>query len=86
MAGELKHGPLALIDKDLPVIMIATADTSLAKMHTVIDQLRCRDAKLIIICHKTDQFIQQLRGPNCHLIEVRILPASSPLGLSAARK
>lgn len=70
LAGELKHGPLALIDNDLPVIIIATADTSLNKMHTVVEQLRSRNANLIVICHKTDRIIQGFRGPDCFLIEV----------------
>jgi glucosamine 6-phosphate synthetase-like amidotransferase/phosphosugar isomerase protein len=47
LAGEMKHGPLALVDEHLPIIVIATRDSMHGKMHSVIQQLLARQAKLI---------------------------------------
>merc|ERR1712060_273908 len=46
LAGEMKHGPLALVDKDLPIIIIATKDDTYVQQESVIQQLRARDAQL----------------------------------------
>ena len=50
LAGELKHGPLALIDAALPAIVIATKDSMYSKMLSVIQQLKARGARLIVLC------------------------------------
>ena len=54
LAGELKHGPLALIDAHLPVIVIATQGSMYRKMLSVIQQLKARLARLIVICNEGD--------------------------------
>lgn len=79
LAGEMKHGPLALIDNALPVVVIATGDAHLAKMHIVIEQLRSRDSDLIVICHPNDAFLQSLRGPRVRLVEVSTTPRNCRL-------
>lgn len=48
LAGEMKHGPLALVDDTLPIIVIATKDPMHGKMHSVIQQLLARKANLIV--------------------------------------
>ncbi|KAK6633924.1 Glutamine--fructose-6-phosphate aminotransferase [isomerizing] 2 [Polyplax serrata] len=54
MAGELKHGPLALVDKAMPVIMIVTRDPVYVKCMNALQQVTARDGRPIIICEKDD--------------------------------
>ena len=44
LAGEMKHGPLALVDERLPVIVFATRDRMHGKMLSVVQQLLARCA------------------------------------------
>lgn len=71
LAGEMKHGPLALVDENMPIIVIATRDRMHAKMQSIIQQLRARNARLIIMCNENDSSIADLCSPRCHLIQVR---------------
>ena len=48
-AGELKHGPLALVDKNMPVIAIAPRDALLEKMKSNIQEVRARGGELFIL-------------------------------------
>ncbi|HSX20796.1 MAG TPA: glutamine--fructose-6-phosphate transaminase (isomerizing), partial [Gammaproteobacteria bacterium] len=54
-AGELKHGPLALVDKDMPVVVLAPNDNLLAKLKSNIQEVDSRGGKLIVITTKTTQ-------------------------------
>uniref|UniRef100_A0A1B6D431 glutamine--fructose-6-phosphate transaminase (isomerizing) n=1 Tax=Clastoptera arizonana TaxID=38151 RepID=A0A1B6D431_9HEMI len=54
MSGELKHGPLALIDKAMPVIMIVTRDPVYIKSMNALQQVTARDGRPIIICEEGD--------------------------------
>lgn len=47
-AGELKHGPLSLLDKDVVVIALAPSDVSLPKMISNIQECKARDAALVV--------------------------------------
>ncbi|AOA62062.1 Glutamine--fructose-6-phosphate aminotransferase [Komagataella phaffii CBS 7435] len=51
-AGELKHGVLALVDKDLPIIAIATKDSLLPKVQSAISQVTAREGRPIIIVNE----------------------------------
>jgi glucosamine--fructose-6-phosphate aminotransferase (isomerizing) len=62
LAGELKHGTLALIDPALPVIVLATKDSKYNKMVGVIQQLKARFAHLIVICTEGDTQVPALLG------------------------
>ena len=42
LAGEMKHGPLALVDETMPLVVVATRDGSYAKQESVVQQLRAR--------------------------------------------
>jgi glucosamine--fructose-6-phosphate aminotransferase (isomerizing) len=48
-AGELKHGPLALVDKDMPVIAVAPNDALLGKLVSNIEEVSARGGELIVI-------------------------------------
>ncbi|XP_030761505.1 glutamine--fructose-6-phosphate aminotransferase [isomerizing] 2-like isoform X1 [Sitophilus oryzae] len=54
MAGELKHGPLALIDNNMPVIMIITRDPVYVKCINALQQVKSREGDPILICEEGD--------------------------------
>ncbi|XP_029439585.1 glutamine--fructose-6-phosphate aminotransferase [isomerizing] 2 isoform X2 [Rhinatrema bivittatum] len=55
LAGELKHGPLALVDKQMPVIMIIMKDPCFTKCQNALQQVTARQGRPIILCTKDDQ-------------------------------
>ena len=74
LAGEMKHGPLALVDEHLPIIVIATRDRMYAKMLSVVQQLLARGARLTIVCNAGDTEIRDTcTKRQCRLIEVLLL-------------
>lgn len=71
LAGEMKHGPLALVDETLPIIVIATGDKMYAKMHSVVQQLLARNAQLLVICDEHDAAMDSwAQSSNVSLIQV----------------
>jgi len=60
LAGELKHGPLALVDNNMPVIMIVTRDPVYVKCMNALQQVTAREGRPIIICEKGDTETQGL--------------------------
>uniref|UniRef100_A0A8C4T6A6 glutamine--fructose-6-phosphate transaminase (isomerizing) n=1 Tax=Erpetoichthys calabaricus TaxID=27687 RepID=A0A8C4T6A6_ERPCA len=54
LAGELKHGPLALVDKHMPVIMIVMKDACYTKCQNALQQVTARQGRPIIICCQDD--------------------------------
>ncbi|XP_043912663.1 glutamine--fructose-6-phosphate aminotransferase [isomerizing] 1-like [Protopterus annectens] len=54
LAGELKHGPLALVDKFMPVIMLIIRDQTFAKCQNALQQVLARQGRPIVICDKED--------------------------------
>ncbi|MEZ5952973.1 MAG: glutamine--fructose-6-phosphate transaminase (isomerizing) [Hyphomonas sp.] len=48
-AGELKHGPIALIEKDLPVVVVAPMDDLFEKTISNVEEVRARGARIILI-------------------------------------
>jgi len=67
LAGELKHGPLALIDENMPVIIIMTQDSLYPKVQSAFAQITARKAQPIVICNEGDEGIaknvKQIRVP-----------------------
>jgi len=55
LAGELKHGPLALVDKAMPVIMIVTRDPVYPKCMNALQQVKARHGEPIVIGHVDDE-------------------------------
>ena len=66
-AGELKHGPLALVDKDMPVIAIAPNDTLLEKLKSNLQEVRARGGELYVFAD-ADSHIQA--GDGIHVIRM----------------
>ena len=60
LAGELKHGPLALVDEDMPVLMIALKDKTYDKCMNAMQQVIARKGQPIIICSTGDEEIKKL--------------------------
>lgn len=54
LAGELKHGPLALVDKLMPVIMIIMRDHAYTKCQNALQQVVARQGRPVVICDKED--------------------------------
>ncbi|MFD0966556.1 glutamine--fructose-6-phosphate transaminase (isomerizing) [Seminibacterium arietis] len=57
-AGELKHGPLALIDGDMPVIVVAPTNDLLEKLKSNIEEVRARGGQLYVFADKEAGFIE----------------------------
>ncbi len=72
-AGEMKHGPIALIDEEMPVICIAPRDPIYPKMISNVEQVRARRGQVIAIGHEGDEL---LAAKAHHVITV---PATLPL-------
>ncbi|NOY60579.1 MAG: glutamine--fructose-6-phosphate transaminase (isomerizing) [Calditrichaeota bacterium] len=58
-AAEMKHGPIALIDKDMPVVVIATKDSVYEKVISNIEEVRARKGRVIAIATEGDEMIAQ---------------------------
>ncbi|CAK7217105.1 glutamine--fructose-6-phosphate transaminase (isomerizing) [Sporothrix curviconia] len=58
MSGELKHGVLALVDENLPIIMILTRDDLFKKSLNAYQQVIARGGKPIVICNSNDNEFQ----------------------------
>jgi len=66
-AGELKHGPLALVDKDMPVLAIAPNDTLLEKLKSNLQEVRARGGELYVFA---DQGSHVAEGDGLHVIRL----------------
>ncbi len=70
-AAEMKHGPIALIDEDMPVIFIATHDSTYTKILSNIEEVRSRKGRVIAIASEGDEDIR------CLADHVIYIPAAS---------
>ncbi|WP_317169282.1 SIS domain-containing protein [Mucilaginibacter humi] len=59
-AAEMKHGPIALIDEDLPVIFIATKNASYEKVVSNIQEVKARGGKIIAIVTEGDTEVRDM--------------------------
>ncbi len=66
-AAEMKHGPIALIDENMPVVFIATHDSSYEKIVSNIQEVKARKGKVIAIVSEGDTEIPKMAD---HVIEV----------------
>jgi glucosamine--fructose-6-phosphate aminotransferase (isomerizing) len=57
-AAEMKHGPIALIDENMPVVFIATQDSTYEKIISNIEEVRARKGKVIAIATEGDEYIK----------------------------
>jgi glutamine---fructose-6-phosphate transaminase (isomerizing) len=71
-AGELKHGPIALIDKDMPVIAIAPNDDLLAKLKSNLQEVKSRGSQMIVFEDENSK-VQLMDA-------MKVIPITSNLG------
>lgn len=67
-AGELKHGPLALIDNQMPIIVVAPFNDLLAKLKSNIEEVKARNGQLYIFTTDAADFVSEAN------FEVMVLP------------
>ncbi len=66
-AGEMKHGPIALIDRQLPVLAIATGTRVFEKVHSNLQEVKARDGITLVV---TDRDPDELEGVADHALRV----------------
>ena len=66
-AAEMKHGPIALVDKDMPVVFIATKDKVYKKILSNIEEIRTRGGKVIAIASEGDN---EIAGMVDHVVHI----------------
>jgi glucosamine--fructose-6-phosphate aminotransferase (isomerizing) len=71
--GEMKHGPIALIDKDMPTLVVAPKDRVYEKMLSNISEIKTRLGYILAVANEDDAEIQR------HVDEVIRIPSVSPL-------
>ncbi len=59
-AAEMKHGPIALIDDDMPVVFIATQDSTYEKIVSNIEEVKARRGRVIAVVSEGDDKLDQL--------------------------
>ena len=84
-AAEMKHGPIALIDEEMPVFVIATKDSSYEKIVSNIQEVKARKGKIIAIISEGDTEVKKIADhyieiPKCDELLVPLL-ATVPLQL-----
>ncbi|WP_287812255.1 glutamine--fructose-6-phosphate transaminase (isomerizing) [Pseudomonas sp.] len=76
-AGELKHGPLALVDKDMPVVTVAPNNELLEKLKSNLQEVRARGGELIVFADAQAEFRD---GPGTHVVAMpHIIDALAPI-------
>ena len=66
-AAEMKHGPIALIDDEMPVVVIATKGANYEKVVSNIQEVKARKGKIIAVVTKGDQEVKKMAD---HTIEI----------------
>lgn len=69
-AGELKHGPIALIDKDMPVMALVPRDSVYQKTISNVEEIRARQGRLVLIGTRGDGQLSTLTNDVLYLPEV----------------
>ena len=86
-AAEMKHGPIALIDSDMPVVVIATHNAMYEKVLSNIQEIKARQGRVIALVSKGDQVISKIADEVIELPDVQEclepLVATIPLQLLA---
>jgi glucosamine--fructose-6-phosphate aminotransferase (isomerizing) len=59
-AGEMKHGPIALIDEDMPVVVVCPKDAHYEKTVSNMQEVRAREGRLIAVCTEGDADVAKL--------------------------
>ena len=80
-AGELKHGPLALVDEDMPVVAVAPNDELLVKLRSNLQEVRARGGELYVFADEKAAFRD---APGVTVIRLpEVYPALAPIPYTA---
>ncbi|KAL5248294.1 hypothetical protein ACHWQZ_G017472 [Mnemiopsis leidyi] len=60
LSGELKHGPLALVDENMPCVIVVVKDNTYSKCHNALQQVKARQGRPITICEEGDTEVQDM--------------------------
>jgi len=66
-AGEMKHGPIALLDESTPVVCVATESPTLAKMLSNIEEVKARGADTIAVATEGDDRVEGIAAETIHV-------------------
>ncbi|WP_291529457.1 glutamine--fructose-6-phosphate transaminase (isomerizing) [Bacteroides sp. UBA939] len=66
-AAEMKHGPIALIDNEMPVVVIATHDATYEKTISNMQEIKARNGRILAIVNKSDDNIKKIAD---YIIEI----------------
>ena len=66
-AGEMKHGPIALIDEDMPVVALAPRDGVYEKMLSNIEEVKARSGIVIAVCDDRDEDLENKADAVIHV-------------------
>jgi glucosamine--fructose-6-phosphate aminotransferase (isomerizing) len=69
-AGELKHGPIALIDRNMPVLALAPPDGIYSKVISNVEEVRARNGRLILVGSAEDDNLERIAGHVIKLPEI----------------
>ncbi|MEA3469393.1 MAG: glutamine--fructose-6-phosphate transaminase (isomerizing) [Thermodesulfobacteriota bacterium] len=69
-SGELKHGPIALIDKDMPIMGLTPRDAVYQKSISNVEEIKARQGRLILIGTKGDEHLKSITDDVLYLPEV----------------
>ena len=86
-AGEMKHGPIALIDESMPVVVVCPRDAHYEKTISNMQEVKAREGQLIAVCTEGDLDVERLltddggrrsRGEHGHAPDIIGIPAAEP--------
>lgn len=72
-AGEMKHGPIALIDQEMPVLAVAPKDNVYEKLVSNLEEVKARDGRVIVVCNAEDEKIREVAD------DVFLIPECDPM-------
>ena len=78
-AGELKHGPIALIDQEMPIVALVPKDTVYQKTISNVEEIKARQGRLVLIGTEGDEHLASLTEDVVYLPHVREGPHANPL-------
>ena len=89
--GEMKHGPIALIDENMPVVAVATKSDLYVKTISNLQEIKARDGKLIVLANPGDELVpkhadvvipvpetHELVSPLINVVSLQLLAYETP--------
>ena len=83
-AGEMKHGPIALLDESTPVVCVATDSPVLDKVLSNVEEVRARGAETIAIATEGGERVAEVADQTIEVAAHRLDPAADPRDPAAA--